>query len=85
LIYFIIIFVCKVLRPPDNDRRPFLGLCMMRASSRWPEHGRYDRRLKRLSRRLPRSLMSEKPSRRLLRSRTSEQPRRRLPRSRTSE
>jgi hypothetical protein len=37
LIYFIIIFYCMVLRPPDTDRRPFLGLCMTRASRRWPE------------------------------------------------
>jgi hypothetical protein len=26
LIYFIVVFVCKALRPPDIDRRPFLRL-----------------------------------------------------------
>jgi hypothetical protein len=40
LIYFIILFVCRALRPPNIDKRPFLGLCTTRASSRWPERGR---------------------------------------------
>jgi hypothetical protein len=35
VIYFIIVFVCRALQPPDTDRRPFLGFCTMRAS-RWP-------------------------------------------------
>jgi flagellar biosynthesis protein FliP len=26
LIYFVIVFVCRVLWPPDTDRRPFLRL-----------------------------------------------------------
>jgi hypothetical protein len=26
LIYFIIVFVCRALRPPNTDRRPFLRL-----------------------------------------------------------
>jgi hypothetical protein len=34
LIYFIVVFVCRALRPPDTDRRPFLGLGMTRANGR---------------------------------------------------
>jgi hypothetical protein len=37
LIYFIIVFVCRALRPPDIDRRPFLRLWTTRSSSRWWE------------------------------------------------
>jgi hypothetical protein len=37
LIYFIIIFVCRALRPPDIDRRPFLRLCTTRVSRSWAE------------------------------------------------
>jgi hypothetical protein len=93
LIYFIIVFVCRALQPPNTDRRPFLGLCTMRANRRWLESGQRGWRFPRLlrsrrsvrsSRRLLRSRRSEWPSRRLLRSRTSEQPNRRLLRSRTS-
>jgi hypothetical protein len=39
LIYFIVVFVCRALWPPDTDRRPCLRLSTMRACSRWPEHG----------------------------------------------
>jgi hypothetical protein len=80
LTYFIIVFVCRALRPPDTDMRPFLGLCMTRDSRRWPKHGRRFPRLLRSrrsawpSRRLPRSRRSERHSRRLSRSRTSERP-----------
>jgi hypothetical protein len=74
LIYFIIVFVCRPLRPPDTNRRNFLGLCMTRASRRWLEHGRRFPRF-------PRSRRSTRPSRRLLKSRRSERPSRRLPRS----
>jgi hypothetical protein len=34
LLYFIIFFVCRALQPPNTDRRPFLGLCTMRANRR---------------------------------------------------
>jgi hypothetical protein len=37
LIYFITVFVCRALRPPDNDKRSFLRLWTTRANSRWPE------------------------------------------------
>jgi hypothetical protein len=74
LIYFIIVFVCRALRPPNPDRRPFLGLCTTRVNRRWAECGRRGRRFPRL----PRSRRSAQPSRRLprsskrfLRSRTS--------------
>jgi hypothetical protein len=77
LIYFIIVFVYRALRPPTTDRRPFLGLCTMSASKRWSERDRHGRRFPRLSR----SRRSERPSRRLVRSRTLEQPSTRLPRS----
>jgi hypothetical protein len=77
LIYFIIVFICRTLWPPDTTRRPFFLLCMMRPSRRWLER---DRRFPRL----PRRRRSERPSRKLTRSRTSERPSTRLPRSRTS-
>jgi hypothetical protein len=74
LIYFIIVFVCRALRPPNSDRRPLLRLCMIGTSRRCQERGRHgprSRRLERSRRRLPRSPRSERPSRRLPRSRMS--------------
>jgi hypothetical protein len=76
LIYFIIVFVCRALRPPNTDRRPFLGLSTTRSSRRWLKRGRRFLRL-------PRSWRSERPNMRLARSRTLERPNTRLPRSRT--
>jgi hypothetical protein len=45
---FIVVFVCRKLRPPDIDRKPFLGLCTTRASRRWPERDRHGWRFPRL-------------------------------------
>jgi hypothetical protein len=75
LIYFIVVFVCRALRPPNTDRRPFLGLSTTRFSRRWLKRGRRFLRL-------PRSWRSERPNMRLARSRTLERPNTRLPRSR---
>jgi hypothetical protein len=92
LIYFIIVFICRALSPPDTDMRPFLRLCTMRASRRWPKRGRCGRRFPRLPRsrrsarassRLPRSQRAERPNMRLPRSQTSERPSMRLLRSQT--
>jgi hypothetical protein len=80
LIYFIVVFICRALRPLDTDKMPFFGLCMMRPSRRWPKRGWRGQRFLRL----PRSRRSERPSRRLVKSRTSEWPSMRLPRSQTS-
>jgi hypothetical protein len=63
LIYFIVVFVCMALWPPDTDRRHSLGFCTTRAS-RWPERGQRGQRF-------PRSRTVEQPSRRLPRSRRS--------------
>jgi hypothetical protein len=67
LIYFIVVFVCRALRPPDTDMRPFPGLCTTRDSRRWLERGRRGWRFPRL----PRSWRSARLSKRLPRSRTS--------------
>jgi hypothetical protein len=67
---FDIFYCCFCLHSTSasqTNRRPFLRLWTMRASSRWPECGR---RSERPSRRLPRSWRMERPSKRLTRSRT---------------
>jgi hypothetical protein len=71
LMYFIVIFICRALLHLDTDKRSYLRLCTMRASSRWVEHGRCSRRMEPPNSRLPRRRRSERPSRRLPRRQTS--------------
>jgi hypothetical protein len=67
LIYFIVIFVFRALRPLDTDRRLSWGFAQRRPT----RDGRCVWRMERLNKRRSRSQTSEQPSRKLLRSRVS--------------